>query len=48
MLLAGYDTTANTIIFLAYSIAAEKDVQEKVYEEIVETKKKYEVINCGS
>ena len=41
MLLAGYDTTANTIISLAYSIAADKDVQEKLYKEILDTEKKY-------
>ena len=41
MLIGGYETTANTMIFLAYCIAEDKEVQEKLYKELLETKKKY-------
>jgi len=33
-LLAGYDTTANTLGFLFYNLALNQDVQDKVFEEI--------------
>ena len=32
--LAGYDTTANALCWLIYSLACNPDVQEKVYDEI--------------
>ena len=41
MMMAGYETTANTIILLAYCAATEPEVQEKLYQEILETKEKY-------
>ena len=41
MLIAGYETTANTITLLAYCAATEPEVQEKLYKEILETKEKY-------
>ena len=41
MMMAGYETTANTIILLAYCTATEPEVQEKLYQEILETKEKY-------
>ena len=41
MLLAGYETTANTLVTLVYSIAVEKDVQEKLYQELVKTETKF-------
>ena len=37
MLMAGYETTATTMSILAYCIAMEPEVQEKLYQEIVET-----------
>ena len=41
MLIAGYETTANTIAVLAYCAAIESSVQEKLYAEILETKEKF-------
>ena len=41
MLMAGYENTANTMIFLAYCAVTEPEVQEKLYQEILETKEKY-------
>ena len=41
MLIAGYETTANTIAVLAYCVAVDSTVQEKLYVEILETKEKY-------
>ena len=41
MLMAGYDTTANTMVFLAYCIAQEPEVQENLLKEINETKDKH-------
>ena len=32
--LAGYDTTANTLTFLSYHLAMNKDIQDKCREEI--------------
>ena len=40
MLMAGYETTANTMVFLAYCIAQEPEVQENLLKEINETKEK--------
>lgn len=40
-LLAGYDTTATTISFLLYELAANPDIQDAVYAEIQENIKKY-------
>ena len=36
LVLAGYETTANALVFTAYLLAKHPDVQEKLYEEIVE------------
>ncbi|CAK8684861.1 unnamed protein product [Clavelina lepadiformis] len=41
MILAGYETTGNAMLFLAYNLATHKDVQEKVQQEIEETIKEY-------
>ena len=41
MLMAGYETTANTLVFLTQSVAHEPEVQEKLYKEIVEANKKF-------
>ena len=41
MMMAGYETTANTIILLAYCVATEPEVQEKLYKEIVEANEKF-------
>ena len=41
MLIGGYETTANAITILAYCIATEPEVEEKLYKEILETKEKY-------
>ncbi|PRD33590.1 UNVERIFIED_CONTAM: Cyp3a13 [Trichonephila clavipes] len=35
--IAGYDTTASTLSFATYMLALYPDIQEKVYEEIVDT-----------
>ena len=35
--LAGYDTTATAIAFLMYLLALNPEMQQKLYEEIVET-----------
>jgi len=40
MLLAGYETTGNSMIFLAYNLAAYPEVQEKLRQEIDETVEK--------
>ena len=37
MILAGYETTANSMIFFAYNLAAYPKVQEKLRQEIDET-----------
>ena len=34
--LAGYETTASTISFLVYNLTINPDIQEKVYEEIMD------------
>ena len=34
--LAGYDTTATSIAFLLYNLALNPEIQEKLYEEIVD------------
>ena len=34
--LAGYETTASTISFLIYNLTIHPDIQEKVYQEIVD------------
>ena len=34
--LAGYDTTANALSWLIYSLACNPEIQEKVYDEIQE------------
>nr|CAB3235815.1 cytochrome P450 CYP3-like member 2 [Phallusia mammillata] len=41
MILAGYDTTSSTILFLAYNLAAHKDVQQKLRQEIQDTVQEY-------
>ena len=33
---AGYDTTASTIAFLLYNLTLNPEIQEKVYEEIID------------
>ena len=40
MILAGYETTGNSMIFLAYNLAAYPEVQEKLRKEIDETLEK--------
>ena len=44
MMIGGYETTATTMTILAYCIATEPEVQEKLYQEIVETTEKY--VSC--
>jgi len=41
MILAGYETTGNSLVFLAYNLAAYPDVQEKLRQEIDDTFEKY-------
>ena len=41
MMIGGYETTANTIILLAYCVATEPHVQENLYKEIVEANEKF-------
>ena len=41
MLMAGYDTTANSMVFLSYCIAQEPEVQKNLLKEINETKDKH-------
>ena len=41
MLIAGYDTTANAMVVLAYCIAVYPEVQEKLYREIEESIKEH-------
>ncbi|CAK8684876.1 unnamed protein product [Clavelina lepadiformis] len=41
MMLAGYETTKSALVFLAYNLAAHKDVQEKLQQEIEETIKEH-------
>ena len=41
MMLAGYETTGNSMIFLAYNLAANPDKQEKLRQEIDETVEKF-------
>ena len=37
MLMAGFETTANSMALLGYCLAVEPDVQQKVYLEVEET-----------
>ena len=41
MLMAGYDTSASSMMFLAYCLAVDPEVQEKVYQEVEESIKKH-------
>ena len=41
MLLAGYETTGNSMIFLAYNLAVYKDTQEKLRKEVDEMIEKH-------
>lgn len=45
MMLAGYETTANSMIFFAFNLATYKDVQEKLYREIQEAVAQHNGIN---
>ncbi len=40
MLVAGYDTTAQTMSYLAYTLAMNPDIQERLYEEVSEAFRK--------
>ena len=44
MMLAGYETTSNAMIFLAFSLATHQDIQEKLYLEIKSTIEKEDKI----
>ena len=41
MLLAGYETTGNSMVFLAYNLATHQHVQDKLREEIMNAIEKY-------
>ena len=38
--IAGYETTSSTVTYFLYEMAIHPDIQEKVYNEILETSKK--------
>lgn len=37
ILMAGYETTSTTLQYLTYNLALHQDVQQRVYEEIIDT-----------
>ena len=41
MLLAGYETTGNSMIFFAYNLATHPEIQEKLRQEVDETFENY-------
>ena len=41
MIIAGYETTANTLSFLSYCLAYNPKVQKQAYEEIKDTIEKF-------
>ena len=45
MIFAGYETTSSTLSFLCHCLAYNPEVQEKLYQEIVETLKKFVSFN---
>ena len=45
MMLAGYETTGNAMIFFAFNLATHQHVQKKLYEEIKEALQQHERIN---